>query len=169
MSQTHIALLRGVNVGGNRKLAMAELKAWAAALGLETPRTLLQSGNLVFESGLAGAELEAMLEREAAARLGLDTEFVTRTAAEWVAVVARNPFPEAAERDPAHLLVTFCKTPVAALKVTGQTNERVAVDGREVFVEYPVNVGDSRLRLSARGTARNWNTVLKLAALAQAG
>jgi uncharacterized protein (DUF1697 family) len=167
--QIHIALLRGVNVGGARKLAMAELKAWAAAIGLREPRTLLQSGNLVFGSAVTGAELEAMLEREAAARLGLDTEFVTRTAAEWADVVARNPFPEAAARDPAHLLVTFCKAPVADLKVTGQTIERVAVDGREVFVEYPVNVGDSRLRLSARGTARNWNTVLKLAAMAQAG
>jgi uncharacterized protein (DUF1697 family) len=162
---THVALLRGINVGGHRKVSMAELKAFAAAIGLQNPRTLLQSGNLVFESGLAPAELEALLEREAEARLGLATDFHVRTAAEWAELVARCPFPEAAASDPSHLLVTVCREAPEALKITGQGPERVHADGREIFVHYPVDVGNSRLRLSARGTARNWNTVLKLAAM----
>ena len=72
---THIALLRGVNVGGNKLVSMAALRAWAEQLGLVAPRTLLQSGNLVFASEPTGAELETWLEREAAERLALVHRF----------------------------------------------------------------------------------------------
>ena len=174
---SHIALLRGVNVGGNKPVAMAALRTWAEQLGLTDPRTLLQSGNLVFASQTTGAELEAMLEREARARLGLTADFIVRTAAEWRAIIAANPLPDMARDDPSHQLVMPLKaaldpTRLAALQAAIPGREMLEARGRELYIAYPDNVGTSKLthalierRLGARGTGRNWNTVTRLAAL----
>lgn len=173
----HVGLLRGVNVGGHRPVGMADLRAFLSALGLEEPATLLQSGNVVFRSsGRSGAELEALLEREAAARLGLDTRFFVRTAAEWGALVDANPFPGEAQEDPAHLLlVALEKAPppgaAALLRAGIAGRERLEVRGREAYVVYPDGVGRSKVTTVflekglGRCTARNWNTVLKLGRL----
>jgi uncharacterized protein (DUF1697 family) len=175
----HVALLRGVNVGGRRMIAMADLRAWLSAAGFADARSLLQSGNLVFGGGrLRGAALERSLEASAAADLGLQTDFIVRSGVtEWDGVVARNPFPEAAARDPSHAMVMFLKAApppdaVAALVAAHNGPESLAVSGREVYLVYPAGVGTSRLtgalierKLGTRGTARNWNTVLKLRAL----
>ena len=176
---THIALLRAVNVGG-RKLLMAELRDWAEALGFQDVRTLLQSGNLLFRSpAAADAKLEAMLEAEAIKTFGIAIDFVVRTAAEWEAAIAANPFPDAAKKDPAHLLIMPLRgapTAVAltALRAAIQGREVVEARGRELYLVYPDGVGPSKLtitvierKLGLRGTARNWNTTLKLAALAR--
>ena len=173
---THIVLLRGVNVGGNRKLAMSDLRTWAEGLGFAGVRTLLQSGNLLLDYEGESAALEQRLESAAAAALGLSTDFIVRTPEEMEAVIARNPFPEAAEADPSRLLVTFLKQPPAAKAVAAvlaeasRQPEQVRADGREVYVVYPSGAGDSKLKLNFRvpGTARNWNTVRKLAAMARA-
>ena len=87
---THVALLRAVNVGGRGKIAMADLRALLAELGFEAPQSLLQSGNLVFRSQPSGAALEALLERETQARLGLATDYLVRTAAQWAAIVSAD-------------------------------------------------------------------------------
>lgn len=176
---TFLALLRGINVGGHKPVAMADLRALLADLGFEEPRSLLQSGNLVFRGGSRrGAALERYLEAEAGARLGLQADCFVRTVAEWQAIVARNPFPEAAERDPGHLVVMCVKAApergaVAALQAAIAGPELVRADGRQAYVVYPDGIGTSRLtnvviekRLGTRGTARNWNTVRKLEALA---
>ena len=161
----HIALLRGINVGGHRPVAMADLRAMCEGLGFEEVRTLLASGNLIFESSKTGAALENLLETTAKKKLGLDTEFITRTAAEWKKVIASNPFPKEAERDPGRLVVMFCKQPVPkALKITGAKREVLKAKGREIYIVYPDGQGTSKLKLDVRGTARNWNTVLKLGA-----
>jgi uncharacterized protein (DUF1697 family) len=173
-----VALLRGVNLGGHKLVGMAGLRAWAEDLGLRDVRTLLQSGNLVFRGAAkTGAALEAMLEAAAKRGLGLDTDIHVRTAAELGAIVARNPFPRAARRDPAHLVVVFLKAApaaagVAALRAAIPGREEIEADGRQLYVVYPDGIGTSRLNaalldrtLKVRGTARNWNTVLKLAAL----
>lgn len=175
---THIALLRAINVGGHEPVAMADLRALLADLGLTGVRSLLASGNLVFASGRgAGPALERWLEAEAGRRLSLDTDIFVRTAAEWHAAVARNPFREAAQRDPGHLLLVALKDAPAAARVkalqdsiTGR--EVLRVVGREAYIVYPDGVGRSKLTgariekaLSTRGTGRNWNTVLKLDAL----
>jgi uncharacterized protein (DUF1697 family) len=176
---THMALLRGINVGGHKMVAMADLRDLLAQVGLADGRSLLQSGNLVFrcEKGTC-AQLEDLLEAEVLKRLGLQTQFFVRTAAEWGKVVAANPFPREAERDPGHLLVHFLKNAprprdVEALQAAITGPEVVRAEGRQAYIYYPDGVGRSRLSgalvdkgLGGRGTARNWNTVLKLNALA---
>jgi len=174
----NVALLRGINVGGNRKVAMSDLRGLLAKLGLADPRSLLQSGNLVFRSSALPGDLELLLEAEAEKRLGLRTDFFIRTADEWRGVVARNPFRAAAERDPSHLVVMFLKGApdpgsVKALQGAITGPETVRSDGRQAYIVYPAGIGDSRLtagvidrKLGTRGTGRNWNTVLKLAVLA---
>jgi uncharacterized protein (DUF1697 family) len=178
---TCIALLRAVNLGAHNAVAMADLRELLAGLGLLEPKTLLQSGNAVFRSGRQSpAPLERLLETEAARRLGVSTTFFVRTAAEWRALVAANPFPDEAERDPGHLLLYCFKTApapaaVAALQASIAGREVVRAVGRQAYVVYPDGVGRSRLsitviekKLGSSGTGRNWNTVLKLAALAKA-
>ena len=162
-----IALLRGINVGGNKMLAMSALRDIAVKLGLREPRTLLQSGNLVFESGKSPAQLERLLEGELD-----DVAVVVRTPAEWREVIARNPFAEEAERDPGHLHVMSLKQAAAADAIQWPGPERLHADGRHLYLYYPDGAGRSKLtnsfierKIGTLGTARNWNTVMKLAAL----
>ena len=177
---THIALLRGINVGGNVKVAMSDLRELLAEHGFGNVRTLLQSGNVVFSSdATAGPELERRLEAAVAERFGLRIDVLVRSAAEWAAAIAANPFPDEAERDPSHLLVTFLKTApeasaVAALRASVSGPEVVRADERQLYIVYPAGIGRLKLthasiesKLRTRGTSRNWNTVLKLDALAR--
>ena len=174
----YVALLRGINVGGHKPVAMSELRDLLAGLGFVDVRSLLQSGNLVLRGDArTGGRLERTLETEAAQRLGLETDCFVRTATEWKAVVSRNPFPTEAERDPAHLVVMFLKEPpkakdVAALRAAITGPEIVRATGMHAYIVYPNGIGRSRLTntliertLGTRGTGRNWNTVLKLGAL----
>jgi uncharacterized protein (DUF1697 family) len=173
----YIALLRGVNLAGHKMVAMADLRAMLTDLGFAEPRSLLQSGNLVFQArAQAGARLERVLEQETQRRLGLETEFHVRTGAEWQTIIKRNPFPDAARKDPGHLLVMcFKEAPAAqavkALQAAIKGREVVRAVGRQAYFIYPDGVGTSRLTtalidrtLGLRGTARNWNTVMKLGA-----
>jgi uncharacterized protein (DUF1697 family) len=175
-----IALLRAVNVGGSGKVAMSDLRAMAADMGLEAPRTLLQSGNLVFSAKDKAAFLESSLEAETARRFGLKTAYLVRTAAEWHELIAANPFPKEAKADPAHLVAMPLKrapdtAAVQALREAIKGRETVECIGRTLYLVYPDGIGTSKLtiaiierKLGTVGTGRNWNTVLKLAALAAA-
>jgi uncharacterized protein (DUF1697 family) len=178
---TYVGLLRAVNLGAHNKVGMAELRQLLMELGMQDVRTLLQSGNVVFGSEVrTTAEAERLLEVGAATRLGLDTDFFVRTPAEWKGIIAGNPFPEEARRDPSHLLVVFLKElpareAVTALQDAITGREVVSAEGRHAYVVYPDGIGRSRLtsalidkKLGTRGTGRNWNTVLKLGALAGA-
>jgi uncharacterized protein (DUF1697 family) len=164
----HIALLRGVNLGPRRRVSMADLKQMVSDLGFEDVRTVLQSGNVVFRTAKdSGAALEDLLETEFAKRLGLRTDFFVRSADQLEKVIVRNPLPTEAQRDPSHLLVMFCKKALGkSLRISGADREVVEPAGREIFVYYPSGIGRSRLKIDAVATGRNWNTVLKLAALA---
>ena len=174
----HIALLRAVNVAGYGTIAMADLRAFLAALGFRDARTLLQSGNAVFSAGARSADVETRLEKEAPKRLGVRTTFFVRSAEEWSDVVARNPFRAEAKRDPSRLVVMVLKDVPAAAAVdalnAGITGpEVVRASGRQLYITYPDGQGRSKLtgalierKLGTTGTARNWNTVTKLAALA---
>ncbi len=175
----HIGLLRAINLPGHNKVSMADLRGLLAELGLEDGKSLLQSGNLVFRSDAGtSTQLERLLEDAAQKRLGLETDFFVRTAADWKAVIAGNPFPEEAQRDPGHLLVMFLKTApdreqTTSLQKAIKGREVVRIKDRQAYIVYPDGVGRSRLttamiekNLGTRGTGRNWNKALKLGALA---
>ena len=178
--KTHIALLRGVNVGGNKKVAMADLRTFVEASGFREARTLLQSGNLVFRSDGKRDDLAlaAFLEEQAAKCLGLSTWFLVRSVAEWAEVIARNPFPEAARTLPSGFLVVFFReAPSAeameALRVAAVGSEVLHLDGKHLYAFLPHGIVDSKMgkillgaRFGKLATGRNWNTVLKLGALA---
>jgi len=172
-----VALLRAVNVGGTGKVKMAELCAVMTRLGLRDVKSLLQSGNVVFAcDDPADAALEVKLEAAVAKSLGVKTVFFVRTAREWNAIVANNPYPGEARDDPSHMhVMTFKQAPakkdVAALQAAIVGRETVTAVGKQAYFVYPDGVGTSKLtnalierKLGLSGTARNWNTVLKLAA-----
>jgi uncharacterized protein (DUF1697 family) len=172
---TYLALLRAINVGGRNKVAMADLRDLLEQQGFEDPRTLLQTGNVVFEGKkLATAALEEKLEKAAAKVLGVETDFFVRTADEWKAMLRANPFKDEARRDPSHLVVLLMKDEppkarVEALRTLVKGPELIAQKGRQLYVTYPDGIGHSRLTptviekaLETRVTGRNWRTSLKI-------
>ena len=177
---TYVALLRGINVGGNKMIAMADLRAALTKAGFSNVRTLLQSGNVVLDAAASTpSKLESQLEAEVKKRFSLEVEFHVRSPAEWASVIEANPFAAEAKRDPSHLLVTFFKTPLDPAKVKAAQAaivgpERLQADGRHLYMVFPEGMGRSKAavvvgkKLGPGGTARNWNTVQKLAALAPA-
>jgi uncharacterized protein (DUF1697 family) len=177
MPKPYVALLRGINVGGHKMVAMADLRDLATRLGFLDVVSLLQSGNLLLRADGRPVGLEKRLEAEARKRLSLEIDFFVRGADEWADLIARNPLHAEAKRDPAHLVVVFMKDPpdrrqVEALQDAIPGHEIVKADGRHAYVFYPDGIGRSRLThgliektLGTRGTARNWNTVLKLGKL----
>jgi uncharacterized protein (DUF1697 family) len=177
---TYVGLLRGINVGGNKKVAMADLRELIAGLGFSDVKTLLQSGNVVFRGpARAPAKLEAQLEAAFETRLGMKVDFHVRTADEWKAIVKANRFTAEALKDPGHLLVTCFKEPldpanVKAMQAAITGREKLHADGRQLYMIFPDGVGNSKAalaadrKLAARGTSRNWNTVQKLLALVEA-
>jgi uncharacterized protein (DUF1697 family) len=177
LETTYVALLRGINVGGNNRLPMADLRAMMSELGLSDVKTVLQSGNAVFRTSMDPAELELLLEAETKKRFGFAPAYFVRTADEWASIVARNPFTEEGDRDPGHLLVICLRQPadpdqVIAVQQAVKGPERIHADGRQLYVVYPDGIGESKLattrgwtKLGGVGTGRNWNTVLKLAAM----
>ena len=178
---SYIGLLRAVNLGPHNRVGMADLRELMTALGYLDGQTLLQSGNIVFRSDArSAASLERALEQESARRLGVTTDFFVRNGAEWRALIDANPFPKEAKSDPGHLLAVVLKSEptskaVTALREAIKGREVVAAKGRCAYIVYPDGVGRSKLTsaliekmLATRGTARNWNTVLRLAALSEA-
>ena len=176
-----VALLRAVNLGSHNKIAMADLKAVAEGCGFTAARTVLQSGNLVFEAKAKGsAVLEKLLEQALAEQLDLKTPVVVRSAVEWRAALAKNPFTREAETDPGHLLLMPLKAKVneAAIVLLGRAivgREQVKLGGQHLYLRYPDGIGRSKLtsaliekKIGTTGTARNWNTAQKIAAALQA-
>lgn len=164
-----IALLRAVNVGGTGKLPMAELKAMAGELGFENAQTYIASGNLLFDTGLKEAAVRSKLEKRLEDYAGKPVGVTVRTASEMAKVVADNPFAS----EPGNRVVAIFLNEAPAKSVLtdhkGLADERIALGNREIYVHYPTGQGTSRLVIPAAkaGTARNMNTVEKLAELAQ--
>ncbi|MSO62047.1 MAG: DUF1697 domain-containing protein [Acidobacteria bacterium] len=173
----YVGLLRAINLGSHNKVSMADLRELLAELGMKNPQSLLPSGNLVFETtARATAPLEKMLEAAAAQKLRLETAFFVRTGAEWQQAIADNPFPKEARLDPGHTVLMCLKdapppAAVQALQDAIKGRETVKARGRQAYFLYPDGMGTSKLtmtpiekKLGTTGTARNWNTVLKLGA-----
>ncbi len=177
---TFIGVLRAINLGSHNKIAMSDLRAMLEKIGFEDPKTLILSGNVVFKSSSSSAgKVEKMLEAASTKHLGVTTDYFVRTAKEWQAIIDGNPFRKEATNDPARLVMMCLRDApsadqVKALQAAIKGREIVKASGRHAYFVYPDGQGRSRLTiqviekaLGTRGTARNWNTVLKLGELAQ--
>jgi uncharacterized protein (DUF1697 family) len=177
MTSTHVALLRGINVGRAKRIAMADLRALVESLGASDVRTLLNSGNVVFAApAKTAATLGTRLERALEAKLGVSARVTTLSAAELARVIAANPLATPG-RDPAKLLVAFLaddapRAKLAALSERDWKPDALASGPRALYLWCSKGVLDSAVSkevsraLGDAHTARNWATVQKLAALA---
>lgn len=179
MTVHRIILFRGMNTGGIRA-PVGEQRVMAEAMGLKNPRTLMASGNLVVESDRDPAELEKAIEAETERRFGRRIETIVRTPAQWARMMKANPFPTEAADAPARLLLMVMKDgikpgAVEAVMAFASGDEQVREAGGELWFWHPDGIGQSKMsekaqpRLIGTGTARNWNTVNKLAALVGLG
>ncbi len=173
----HVALLRGVNVGGNKKVPMADLRELATGLGWSRVATYIPSGNVVFTASGKPASLEAALEKAIAKHFGSPVPVVVRTGAEWLGWAKGSPFPdaEAARGNLLHLGVSKVAPKAGAVKALAPyctQGERVVVRDGAVWVDYQNGVARSKLTpavldrvVGSSVTLRNWKTVQAIAAL----
>jgi uncharacterized protein (DUF1697 family) len=164
----YIALIRAVNVGGTGALPMAKLKSMCLDAGFTRVATYIASGNVVFDSKAAAKRVKAELESRLHAHAKKRIAVVVRTAAEMADVLEANPFRGT---EPKYTYAVFldARPPRDALDhAVGANGEELALGKREIFIHYPNGMGRSRLRIPAarKGTARNMNTVARLAELA---
>ncbi len=170
-----ISLFRGINVGGNHQVKMSELKAMHEALELRNVLPYIQSGNVIFHSDEADAALlRERIEQRFETTFGFHSEVMLRTAAEFDAIVASNPFQGQPGKAPQYMVVMFLAArPDAAaqeeLRASYAGPEEFFIIGQEAHLYYPEGQGRSKLsgsflerKLKTPGTARNWNTVLQL-------
>lgn len=174
--QTYVALLYSIILGQGRRVVMADLKAMAEDLGLKNVRTLVATGNLVFEtSATAIADLEQRLE----AAFGRHVEIIVRGAEEWLTLAAGNPFLGESIEAGDQVAVRVMRQPapmdaVAALQAYAAEDEKVLSVGGDIWVAFSRERPSSRLLAATNhkrlgiGTSRNWNTVRKLAEMVSA-
>lgn len=174
---THISLLRGINVGGNKKIRMAELKTLYESLGFSNVTTYVQSGNVLFEAD--SGDVPALITRIEAAiteRFGFDVTVLLRTADDLRRILDNNPFPGAEAKYLHVLFLSAAPDPGAAeaLDVPVADGEDWLLAGREIYLHYPNGSGRSKMtgaffehNLGLAGSARNWNSVNALYELAQ--
>jgi uncharacterized protein (DUF1697 family) len=176
---TFVSFLRGINVGGNKTIPMARLKSAYESLEFASVKTLLNSGNVVFETTETNrAKLRQTTEAAVEKEFGFRPVIVLRTAAELKKIIAQNPFAEMAKDDPSHLLLmALAEKPKAGAKANlakvYSGPEEIEIKGENVYVTYPNGIGKSKLTNALLekhigvGTARNWNTLTKLLTLAE--
>lgn len=175
---TYVLLLRGINLGARRRVAMADLRDLLEGLGYDDVRTHLQSGNAVVRTSTRSADaVKKAVEKGLADDLGLEVGVVVRTGSQLAKVVDGDPFDGVAD-DGARYLVTFLDSapPKSWLKdvdLASYEPEQVVAKGREVYLWLPKGVHASKLarlvgdkKLGGTATSRNWNVVRKLAELA---
>lgn len=174
-----VLLLRGINIGPRKRIAMPELRELLSGAGYEDVRTYVQSGNVVVASDAPGEELERECERLIAERFGFDVDVVARTRDELAEVVRRDPLRGVAT-EPKRYQVSFLDRepdPHAVDRVAANAvgEERLVSIGREIYAWHPDGAARSKLwaalagnALGVKATARNWNTVTTLLAMADA-
>lgn len=166
----YVALLRAVNVGGTGKLPMSELKAMCEEVGFAQVKTYIASGNVVFTSKASEAAVTTALDKRLRAYAGKPVGVLVRTAAEMAAVLQNNPFAKAAPNRTVAIFLDKAPSKDTLDGVTGRNDEEVALGKREIYVRYGQGMGTSKLKIkaAASGTARNMNTIGKLAEMAAA-
>ena len=173
----YAALLRGINVGGNRKVAMADLRELLAGLGYDAVTTYLQSGNAVFSTARsAPGALAVAIEERLAEKYGAPVRVMIRSGAELAGVVGASPLPDGPE-NPSRFFVAFLSAapdPQVVKEIEAQAfgPDQIWISGPEAYLWCPGGAADTKLthsfiekRLGVTATARNWNTVTKLASL----
>ena len=170
----YVALLHSIGVGGGQRLVMADLRLMAETLGLKNPRTLIATGNLLFETRAAtAARLEAKLESAFAETFGRHVDIIVRDAAHWRRTVAANPFLQESSSDGSRVILRISRDPLeaeiaAALARRGRAGERLKIVDGDLWVHFPIEPVQSKLigALTTKnlgvGTLRNWNTVRRL-------
>jgi uncharacterized protein (DUF1697 family) len=173
---TYVALLRGINLAGRRKVAMPDLREALAEAGFEDVATYIQSGNIVLNSGKPATRLRTELEKVIEDRFGFAVPVILRSRKQLDSVIAANPFPEPS--DPRLLHVVFLEKAASAaavkkLAASATGSDEVKSVGKELYLNTPDGFGRSKLAAALAkdpsgitGTARNWRTVLKLAEMA---
>ncbi|HKS71791.1 MAG TPA: DUF1697 domain-containing protein [Terriglobales bacterium] len=169
---TYISLIRGINVGGHKKVGMEPLRKAVSALGFKNVRTYIQSGNIIFEgpkqsTSAISKKIESILVQE----FGHAASVITKTPEELGSAIAKNPFLKEKAIDPSRLHVTFltgCPAPadLKRLEAIPSGTDRFQCQGDVLYLHLPGGMGNSKLGnapfeklLSVRGTARNWRTV----------
>lgn len=175
----HVALLRGINVGKAKRIAMADLRAFCESLGYGHVQTLLNSGNVVFSAPRADATAAAKIEKGIASKLGVDSRVLVITGAELDAILAENPFAEC-ETNPSRFLVTVLATNanlarIEQLAAQSWGAERLGIGSRAVYLWCANGILESKAVVALgkavgdAGTSRNWATMQKLQALTRTG
>jgi len=174
-----ISMLRGVNVGGHNKIKMDDLRALCESLKLEDPRTYVQSGNVIFRTKEKNSPALAKKIQDAIERkCGFRPAVILRTMEELRSAIAATPFAASRKLEPGKILVTFLSDEPgsdAHATLLGLKNypEEIHLRGRELYIYFPDGAGKSKLPwsqveklLKTTGTARNWNSVIKMLAIA---
>lgn len=175
-----IALLCGINVGGNKKVPMAELRDLATGLGYRHVETYIQSGNLLFATDFGTAAVEVALEQAIEQRFGFSVEVIVRTAEQWRRYAAGSPFPDAEAARPNLLLLAASKRPLKpgaaeALRAAATSGERIEATTDAIWIDFPAGIGSSKLTpvvldraAGSTVTARNWRTVQRIVEMVRA-
>ena len=178
--EVHVALLRGINVAGKNMVPMKALASLFADAGCTDVETYIQSGNVLFNATDAiGRRAASVVSRGISEQFGLQIRILTRTTAELRDIAAHNPFLRAGA-DPKTLHVVFLAdvpepSRSAGLDPNRSPPDEFAIVGRQIYLRCPNGIGRTKLsnqyfdsKLGTVSTVRNWNTTLKLLALAAA-
>jgi uncharacterized protein (DUF1697 family) len=173
-------MLRGINVGGHSIIKMDALRTLYASLEFQDPQTYVQSGNVIFKTAELNRKLiAARIQQGIQKKFSCCPEIILRTLPELRSVVASNPFAGHANIEPSKLLVSFlasnpAKDAQEKLRAFADYPEKLHLIGRELFIHFPDGAGKSKLPwsrldklLTTAGTARNWNSVNKMLAIAE--
>jgi uncharacterized protein (DUF1697 family) len=172
---TYVALLYSIGLGEGRRLVMADFRAMACKLGLEAPRTLIATGNLVFEAKATTVrQLEARLESAFEKTFGRRVDIIVRNAAAWRRLVAGNPFVAESRVDGSRVVARVARRPIGpglipALEPYRTNGERLKAVNGDLWIHFAHAPNQSRIlaaltpaRLNGAGTLRNWNTIRRL-------
>ncbi len=176
----YVSLFRGINVGGNKLVRMNALKELHESLGLQGVATYIQSGNVVFTSDDAiPAQLARQIEEAFAHTFGFQSNVMVRTADQLSVIIANNPFQNQPTKEANRIIVMFLATHAVGtaledIQKAYSGPEELHIIGQEAYIYYPDGMGRSKLtntflekKLKTGGTARNWNTVLRLQQMMQ--
>ncbi|RNI36273.1 DUF1697 domain-containing protein [Hanamia caeni] len=179
--QTFISILRGINVSGQKKILMADLKKLYESLKFSEVKTYIQSGNLVFKSDskISDIQLARKIEKAISTKYKFEVPVIIRTKEELEKILSQNSFTKEKNIDVKKLHVTFLsETPdggkIEQIKEVDFSPDRFIIKGKEIYLHIPGSYGETKLsnkffenKLKVSATTRNWNTVNKLCEMAQ--